>query len=385
MQFAFIFYLRFLMKINHIDQFYKILRKDNLSFIYQGDFSDGITEKIIALSEFTNDSDNEMLETRNKVSFVIVECFQNIVRHGNDTQTETSKTISFPGLFSIRNTQESIYIASANLIENEQIPLLRDKLENLNNLDKEQIKALYMDILTTGELSEKGGAGLGLVEMARKSENPLEFVFEKENDKLSLFYLMLKMQRKVEGNCTRIEHCVKNNISLADVKQMHEIMKKENILLVYKGDFSQGTIIPVLKIIEDNLNKQQEELHIKKKLFLVLMEILQNISKHAVILNGKKEAVFMIGKKDQKYIICTGNMVDSVSAEKISKKINMVNSLNKQELAGLYMKTLKESMSVGEGAGLGIVDIARESAEKLEFNFTPETENLALFSFSVQL
>lgn len=373
------------MKINHINQFYKILRNDNLSFIYQGDFSDGITEKIIALSEFSIDSDNEMLETRNKVSFVIVECFQNIVRHGNDTQTETNRTGTFSGLFSIRNTQESVYIASANLIENEKVPILRNKLETLNNLDKEQIKALYMDILTTGELSEKGGAGLGLVEMARKSENPLEFIFENENDKFSLFYLMLKMQRKADGNCTQTEQGVKNNISLADVKQLQEIMKEENILLVYKGDFSQGTIIPVLKIIEDNLNKQQEEPQKKKKLFLILMEILQNISKHAAVQNGKKEAIFMIGKKDQKFIICTGNMIDSVSSEKITEKINMVNSLNKKELASLYKKTLIESISVEDGAGLGIIDIARESDEKLEFNVAPETENLSLFSLSVQL
>ena len=373
------------MKINHINQFYQILQDDNLSFVYQGDFSDGITEKIIALSEYSIDSGNEMLEMRNKVSFVIVECFQNIVRHGNDTQTKANRTVTFPGLFSTRNTQDCIYIASANLIENEQVPLLKDKLENLNNLDKEQIKALYMDILTTGELSDKGGAGLGLVEMARKSENPLEFIFENENDKLSLFYLMLKMQGKGETNSTKQNQSIKKSISMADIKQMHEIMRKENILLVYKGDFSQGTIIPMLKIIEDNLNKQQEGLLIKKKLFLVLLEILQNISKHAAEQNGKKDAIFMIGKNDQKYIICTGNMVDSVSSEKIKKKINLVNSLRKEDLVSLYKKTLKESVSVEEGAGLGIIDIARESAEKLIFDLKPVSEKLSFFSLCTQM
>jgi len=373
------------MKIDHIPQFYNLLRSDNLSFVYQGDFSDSITEKIIALSEYSIDNSHEMLEMKNKVSFVIVECFQNIIRHGNDNQTKTNRTLTFPGLFSTRNTQECIYIASANLIENKQVPLLKEKLEKLNNLDKEQIKALYLDILTTGEISEKGGAGLGLVEMARKSENPLEFNFENENDKLSLFYLMLKMQGKGELNSTKEDSSAKNNISMADVKQMHEIMRKENILMIYKGDFSQDTVIPMLKMIEDNLNKQQEELHTKKKIFLVLMEILQNVSKHSVEQNGKKEAIFMIGKNDQKYIICTGNMVDSTSAEKIRNKINKVNHLNKEELIGLYKKTLKESVSIEEGAGLGIIDIARESSDKVLFNLKPDGENMLFFSLSVQM
>lgn len=366
------------MKINHINQFYQILRSDNLSFVYQGDFSDGITEKIIALSEYSIDNSHEMIEMRNKVSFVIVECFQNIVRHGNDTQIKSNRTVTFPGLFSTRNVADSIYITSANLIENTQVPSLKEKLEKLNNLDKEQIKALYIDILTSGELSDKGGAGLGLVEMARKSENPLEFNFENENDKLSLFYLMLKMQGKGSVN-------VKSNISMNSVKEMHEIMRKENILMVYKGDFSQETVIPMLKMIEDNLNKQQEELHIKKKLYLVLMEILQNISKHSVQQNGKKEAIFMIGKNEQKYIICTGNMVDAASSEKIKNKITKVNSLNKEELIGLYKKTLKESISDENGAGLGLIDIARESGEKIMFDLKPEIENLSFFSLCVQM
>lgn len=366
------------MKINHISQFYQILRSDNLSFVYQGDFSDGITEKIIALSEYSIDNSHEMIEMRNKVSFVIVECFQNIVRHGNDTQINANRTVTFPGLFSTRNVQDSIYITSANLIENTQVPALKAKLEKLNNLDKEQIKALYIDILTSGELSDKGGAGLGLVEMARKSENPLEFNFENENDKLSLFYLMLKMQGKGSVN-------VKSSISMDSVKEMHEIMRKENILMIYKGDFSQETVIPMLKMIEDNLNKQQEELHIKKKLYLVLMEILQNISKHSVEQNGKKEAIFMIGKNEQKYIICTGNMVDSASSEKIKNKLNKVNSLNKEELIGLYKKTLKESISDENGAGLGIIDIARESGEKIMFDLKPEIEDLSFFSLCVQM
>lgn len=366
------------MKIDHITKFYQILRSDTLSFVYQGDFSDGITEKIIALSEYSINSSQELIEMRNKVSFVIVECFQNIIRHGNDSQVKTNRTVSFPGLFSTRNTQECIYIASANLIENDHVPSLKEKLEKLNNLDKEQIKALYMEILSSGKLSKKGGAGLGLVEMARKTENPLEYNFENENDKLSLFYLMLKMQGKTGGDA-------KNNILMKDVKEMHEMMRKENILMIYKGDFSQETVIPMLNMIEDNLNKQQETLHIKKKLYLVLMEILQNISKHSFEQNGKREAIFMIGKNDQKYIICTGNLVDSTSSEKIKNKINTVNSLNKEGLIGLYKKSLQESISLETGAGLGIIDIARESSGKLMYDFKPESENLSFFSLCVQM
>lgn len=365
------------MKTDHILQFYQILRKENLCFIYQGDFSDGITEKIISLSEHSIDTNQEMVKMKNKISFLIVECFQNIVRHGNATPSNINRTVTLPSLFSARSTQDCVYITSANLIENSEIPLLKEKLEKLNQLDKEQIRALYFDILSNNQISNKGGAGLGLVEMARKSGNPLEYGFENENDKLSLFYLMLKMKEKAVVT-------VDDNISLDSVKRMHETMRKENILLVYKGDFSQETVIPLLNMIEENLNKQYEEFNIKKKLYLVLVEILQNVSKHSLDENGKREAIFMIGKSGQKYNICTGNIVDKESAQRIKDKIDLVNSLSREELMKLYKKTLKEGVASEKSAGLGIIDIARESSDKLYFDLTPEGEN-AFFSLNVSV
>lgn len=366
------------MKTEHISQFYQTLSSDNLCFVYQGDFSDNITEKIISLSEHSMDSDQDLMKIKNKISFLIVECFQNIVRHGNDAPSKTNRTVTFPGLFSTRSRPEYIYISSANLIENNHIIPLKEKLDKLNSLDKEQMKALYVDILSNKELSDKGGAGLGLVEMARKSGNPLEFSFESENDKLSLFYLMLKMKGKKE----EVEQ---KAISMHNLKQMHETMRRENILMVYKGDFSQETIIPLLKMIEENLNNHIEELTVKKKLYLILVEILQNVSKHSFEIEGKREAIFMIGKSDQKFIIGTGNMIDAVSAEKLMNKINKVNSLSKEELKGLYKTTLKDGISTEGGAGLGIIDIARECSEKLVFDIKTEGGQTAFFSLGVQI
>ena len=365
------------MEKNHIIQFYQILRKENLCFIYQGDFSDGITEKIISLSEYSIDNNHEMSKMKNKISFLIVECFQNIVRHGNTPPPNVNRTVTLPSLFSARSTNDCVYITSANLVENSQVDSLKEKLERLNHLNKEEIKALYLEILSNQEMSKKGGAGLGLVEMARKSGNPLEYDFENENDKLSLFYLMMKMKDKGVIK-------VADNISMGNVKQMHEIMRRENILLVYKGDFSQETVIPLLKMIEENLNKQHEEFSVKKKLYLVLVEMLQNVSKHSLEQNGKREAIFMIGKNDQKYSVCTGNIIDAASAEKIKDKINKVNNLSKEELVKYYKTTLREGISSERGAGLGIIDIARESSEKLVFDLIPEDDKV-FFSLSVNV
>ena len=55
------------------------------------------------------------------------------------------------------------------------------------------IRKIYLDSLTYGKLTEKGGAGLGLITIALKSDNNLKFGFEKINDNLTLFNLNVKV------------------------------------------------------------------------------------------------------------------------------------------------------------------------------------------------
>ena len=86
-------------------------------------------------------------------------------------------------------------ITTGNPIGNDKVPGLNGKLEQINGLDKEGLKALYKDIIKNGDLSDKGGAGLGFVDMARKSGQKLEFDFEKINDKVSFFSLKTTISR----------------------------------------------------------------------------------------------------------------------------------------------------------------------------------------------
>ena len=367
------------MNINYIHRFYEALNNDNLSFIYQGDFNDAITEKIINLSEYNIEHVNEFAKMKNKVSFMIVECFQNIVRHGNETHQKNPDS-GFPGLFLTRNTENVFYIGSANLIENSNIGTLKSTLDKINGLDKEQMKAFYLEVLSNEEISGKGGAGLGLIEMARKSGQPLDFDFEKFNNDLSFFYLMIKMQGKETA-----EHPDRKLITLPEGIEMHKRMREENILMIYKGDFAHSTIMPVLNMIEENLNKQGEQLTTRKKVYLVLVEALQNVCRHSKENSGTRNAVFMIGKNGGRYIVNTGNFIEDKYVGPLKERLTKIVSSTKEELNTLYKKQLKEGKFSETGAGLGLIDMARESGYKLVFDFKPVDTDTNFYSLSIQI
>jgi hypothetical protein len=360
-----------------VDTVYELfgdLRNDNLSFIYLGSFNDEITARIIDISESNLANKHEEVKISNKVSFLLAECFQNVIRHG-DTLQKGSPEAS--GIFIVRNIGSSFYISSANLVENKDIEGLKSKIEQINKLSKEELKKLYINVLSNQEFSNKGGAGLGLIEMARKSGQKLDFEFEYYDDKYSYFYLQIKFKGPDEFN---------EKVDVKIAKGFHHLMYLDNIFIIHKGDFSQNATVPILRMIEDNLHTSLENNSFKKKTFHALVEIIQNVSKHSLEINGVREGIFMIGKKDNQFVVYTGNFIQESHVEPLSKHLDNLNILNKDELLQLYKYTLHLGTTTSRGgAGLGLIDIARDSSEKMLYKFDKVEDKLSFFALQATI
>ena len=60
----------------------------------------------------------------------------------------------------------------------------------------QELKDLYMSVLTNGFLSKKGGAGLGFLTMRIKSENGLKYSIENLDNDKSLFTVEILLNRQ---------------------------------------------------------------------------------------------------------------------------------------------------------------------------------------------
>ena len=68
-------------------------------------------------------------------------------------------------------------------------------LEKINSLDKDGLKMLYKQQIKEGRLSNKGGAGLGFIDIAKKTGNKLYYNFLSINDEYSFFVFTSKISR----------------------------------------------------------------------------------------------------------------------------------------------------------------------------------------------
>ena len=87
-------------------------------------------------------------------------------------------------------------IFTGNYILNENISGLKNRLDKVNSLNKEELKVYYKEVLNNGEMSLKGGGGLGMIDIARKTGEKIEYKFLEINDKISFFTLNIKVTQQ---------------------------------------------------------------------------------------------------------------------------------------------------------------------------------------------
>jgi hypothetical protein len=174
------------------------------------------------------------------------------------------------------------------------------------------------------------------------------------------------------------------------IYDLHRTMMSQKLILVYQGDFTQESTKSILAMAERNLDSSGEEGNIKRKVFNVMVEALQNIVKHSdELVDGQirsHAAIFLIGKEENRYSIMSGNPIRKSNVAGLEQKLHHINSLDKEGLKELYKEIIKNTtISDKGGAGLGFVDMARKSGEKLAFDFPEMSAEYCFFCLTVHV
>jgi hypothetical protein len=166
-------------------------------------------------------------------------------------------------------------------------------------------------------------------------------------------------------------------------------MNEKDIMLVYCGEFSQELNKTLLSFTERKFKSENVEDNTRRKIFNIMVELLQNISKNKIenIENTQeKDSVFILGANHDEYILISSNMIRNDKISPLKERIDQVNSLDKEGLKQLYKDVrLNASFSEKSGAGIGIIDIARKSEKKLEYGFEELTGEYSVFSLLIRV
>lgn len=177
-----------------VENFFNKLQTDDVIFSFKGDISSDVINWVLDTIERKTEELDDPSKIRKKIYNVLVESLQNLFHHVDtvpkDFKDQSSERF---GLIVISRNKKGYLIIAGNFISAEKIDELEEKIIKINNSSPEEIKELYKHILYHQEISEKGGGGLGLVDIARKTGNKLEYMFVEYNARYSFFTLKIRI------------------------------------------------------------------------------------------------------------------------------------------------------------------------------------------------
>lgn len=363
------------MKEISLIEYYHRFKNDDLTLAYFGSFKDSIVERMIDLSESVLEK-NQLGGIKRRAFFLVAECFQNVARHGIDNNLRDSDE-KLENAFFMRVKDKLLHIASANPIRNDKIEMLTQKIEYLNKLSKEDLSKLHRSVLEEGSFSDKGGASLGLIEMARKTGNKLNFHFEPDKKDHSVFYIMLSF-----GPPEIIITKENKETIFKEIIQLDDELFNANQYLLYKSDFTHETLIPIIQMIENNLNESNYPYATKRNLFHASVEMMQNISKHGLLRNGRKTGVFSFGREQEAFTVKSVNELNLEDRNYLKNLFDQLKANTEKELKLQYKECLRSKGN--QKSDLTFIDLARIS-KSWDYKFEPSGSDSFLLDYRIFL
>jgi len=168
----------------------KTLQSCGILISFSGRFSQEIIEELgDAVKKYLETESISQNDTYNVFS-IFIEQTQNIKKYSAvKTNCLGGEKIANSGIVTIGKTEYGHFVSSGNLMESEDTYALTSTLARINSLDKVGLKKLYKEQLKKDISVDSPGAGLGLIDMARKASRPIEHSFIRLDNEFYFFTL----------------------------------------------------------------------------------------------------------------------------------------------------------------------------------------------------
>ncbi|MBE9517877.1 MAG: hypothetical protein IMY68_04875 [Bacteroidetes bacterium] len=176
-----------------------------------------------------------------------------------------------------------------------------------------------------------------------------------------------------------------------DINEYYSRLNGGDVLMAFKGSISSELISNVLEVVESRMDEYRESSKIRKKVYNVLVESLQNLYHHIEVLPevmqkefDDKFGILVVSRQDDRYKISTGNFIGHDKVDVLRNKIDKINSMSRDELKDMYKFILNhQRLSEKGGGGLGLVDIARKTGNQLDYTFEKFDDAYYFFNLDV--
>lgn len=175
-----------------------------------------------------------------------------------------------------------------------------------------------------------------------------------------------------------------------DLFQLREQFSKEGIMMCFNGPFSHSIIEEIGTAIRNHLAAENISPMATQDVFATYIEMTQNASKYLTLrdisVNDAGSATIVIAKQKEKYIVSSGNVIRREDSRELSHRIDHINALDPEALKKSIRQQLRRELPVErQGAGIGLMEIAKRSSAKLEYTFKAINGEFDFFTLTAMI
>jgi hypothetical protein len=354
--------------------------KERLMFVYRGVVTNENSTSLLMLLEREMETAEFGGKGRKRLFMFVLESLQNVSRHSSPSQHADMSLVVYS------KNGDGYTVTTGNVIPVSAIQELKSKLDEINSLDPDEIRNFYRKMLGSSELSDKGGAGLGLLEMAKKTGNKLDYDFVPVGPDFSYFILSKTVDSEGVGVNSGIREKPFQGKSIAELERL---MAENNVYLIWSGHLSADVGKEVLSFTETKLTEDDIETNMKKRVFSVLVEILENVAKYSPGEEAEERfgmPVAMIRLVEDEYILTTGNLILNTNVDPLREKLDLINVNDKVGLKELFRNSISgQTIKTDSTGNMGLIDMARKSGSKLAYQFEKISDIYSYYTLTIKV
>lgn len=172
-----------------------------------------------------------------------------------------------------------------------------------------------------------------------------------------------------------------------DLFRLREEFTSAGIMICFNGPFSHSIIEELGVAVRNHLAAEKTSMAAVMDVFAIYIELAQNVKNYVAVRklspDDAKSSIITIAKQNGKYIVTSGNNVFKDDVAQFKESIETINSLGAPELRKMYKEQLRKETPEGAlGAGLGLMEIAKHSSDKMLYAVRDIDDTMAFFSLT---
>jgi len=178
--------------------FYQQMQQNKVILSFNGVVSQDLLSRLAASLKYKSLKDNTTIGR--KIFAIFIELAQNVHLHSAEKafSIKENRPIGI-GFVLVSETPDAYIVSSSNLIVNEKRAHVIDRCNYINGLDPAGLKRFYKEQRRAPQRTESPGANIGLIDMVRKSNNPLDAQMFDYDSERSVFTLSVKINKHLNS------------------------------------------------------------------------------------------------------------------------------------------------------------------------------------------